>query len=406
MFYLPHMVLGNGGGALEAVRTTPMVATLDGVTPANLINNPFPQGILPAANDRNPQANVGASITAPEHYFHNGYAQTWSMEIQREIPWGIVVDAHYWGNKGTRLMADGGSSLNTETIGWNIDQIPVQDLALGSHLNDLVPNPFFGLISAGALSGPQISRQQALLPFPQYTSVLQVYQPAGDSTYEAVTIQGEKRLSATFTFLAAYTRSKAIDDVRAPLNSYDLSQEKGLSTFDAPNHFQLSLVYSVPFGRGRAYGKSLNPYLNAIIGNWDVNSIVMLQSGFPISIARPSVNIGQSAKLSDPTINEWFNKSVFTVAAPFTYGNVGPVLPDVRSDWTRNIDGVLVKNLDFGVRDRKITAQFRFEVFNVFNTPQFAAPSATAAVTAGTFALVTSTANSPRNLQMGLKFIF
>jgi hypothetical protein len=206
--------------------------------------------------------------------------------------------------------------------------------------------------------------------------------------------------------LAAYTRSKAIDNVRAPLNSYDLKQEKGLSTFDSANHFQLSMVYYVPFGRGRTFGKNLNPFLNAIIGNWDVNSIVMLQSGFPITIARPSVNTGQSAKLSDPSINQWFNKSVFTVAAPFTYGNVGPVLPDVRSDWLRNIDAVLVKNLDFSVRDRKITTQFRFEVFNVFNTPQFAAPSSSAAVTAGTFAVVTSTANSPRNLQMGLKFIF
>jgi hypothetical protein len=68
--------------------------------------------------------------------------------------------------------------------------------------------------------------------------------------------------------------------------------------------------------------------------------------------------------------------------APFTYGNVGPVLPDVRWDWPRNIDGVLVKSLDFSVRDRKITSQFRFGVFNLFNTPQFAAPSSSAAVTA------------------------
>ena len=70
-------------------------------------------------------------------------------------------------------------------------------------------------------------------------------------------------------------------------------------------------------------------------------------------------------------LNAWFNTSVFTVAPAFSFGNVGPVLPDVRTDVQRNIDAVLVKNFGFNIVDHAVTAQFRWEVYNVFNTPVF-----------------------------------
>ncbi|MCU1258395.1 MAG: Cna B-type protein [Bryobacterales bacterium] len=393
IFFLPRNVQGNGAGAVEAVRTTTMVASLDGVTPATTISNPFPQGILPPLNDRNPLANIGTSIGAPEYAFKNAYSQTWSAGIQREIPWGVVLDAHYWGSKSTRLQ---------ET--WNINQLPNQYLSLGSHLNDLVPNPFYGLNLGGVLAGPTISRQQSLLPYPQYSAVQQVYVPAGNSTYEAFTIQGEKRLSSSLTFLAAYTRSKAIDDVRIPLDIYNRTLEKGLSNFDTPNQFRLSSVYNIPFGHDRGFGKSTNRFVNAILGDWDLSGILSLQSGLPVSINRPAVNNGQSAHLDSPSIYRWFNTSDFTVAAPNTFGNVGPVLPDVRTAPQRNIDAVLVKNFTVAVFDRKIAAQFRSEFYNLFNHAQFAAPNGS--VSSQTFGQVTSTANSPRDIQFGLKISF
>jgi hypothetical protein len=407
IFFLPKMVLGNGGGAIEAVRTTPFVASLDGVTPGGSITNPFPPAtnpILPPANDRNALANIGGTITAPEHGFSNGYAQSWSLDIERQGPWGVVLDAHYWANKGTRLESDGGTSLNSETTNNNLDQLPNQYLSLGPALNTLVTNPFYGVITTGALAGPQISRQQTLLPYPQYTSVAQVYAQAGDSTYEAVSVQGEKRVSNAFTFLVSYTRSKAIDDVRAPLNQYDLSQEKGLSSYDTPNHFQLSLVYNIPYGRDRAMGKNLNRYVNAIVGDWDLNSIVMVQNGFPISISRPSVSLGGDPNVANPSIKQWFNTADFTNAQPYTFGNVGPVLSTIRTDYTRNIDLVLAKNFIANIGERKIVTQFRWEVFNAFNTPQFAAPNGT--VSSSNFGVITATANSPRNEQFGLKVVF
>ena len=141
IFFLPRNVQGNGDGAVEAFRTTTMLATIDGLTPTNKLSNPYPTGILPPLNDRDPLANVGSTVAAPTHEYQNPYAQTWSLGVQRELPGKLVLDVHYWGNKGTRLLTT-----------WNINQLPDQYLALGNQLNDQVPNPFFGIITSGTLT--------------------------------------------------------------------------------------------------------------------------------------------------------------------------------------------------------------------------------------------------------------
>lgn len=401
--YLPRPVYANGFGALETNQTTTMVASINGgLTPYTTISNPFPTGIIASLNDRNPLVDAGTSIALSEHPTALGYAQMWNFGVQRELPGKMVLDVHYWGNKGTHDADDATSVLGSVTR--NIDQLPDQYLALGSTLTQLVPNPFAGLGLGGVLAPAQISRQQSLLPFPQYTGISQDFGPWGDSMYEAGSVQVERRLSSGLTFSAVYTRSKNIDDVRTPLDNYDLHAERALAAEDVPNNFRLSWVYSLPFGHGRAYGAKANRVVDAVLGGWDFNSFITLMSGMPIGISRPAVNNGQSAKLTNPTIAKWFNTSDFSPAAPYTFGNVGPVEPDVRTDWTRDIDSVLSKNFRFAVHDKSITAQFRIECFNLFNTPQFAAPNTT--VTSTSFGQVTAQANDPRDLQFALKFLF
>ena len=398
IFFLPRNIQGNGNGAVEAVRTSSMVASLDqGVTTYNTINDPFPLaqgGILPPLNDRDPLANVGQTIAAPTYGFRNGYSQTWSFGVQRQLPWGLILDAHYWGGKSSRLQTS-----------WNINQLPNQYLALGQGLTTQVANPFAGVITGGALAASTISKQQSLLPFPQYTAVTRVFVPAANSTYEAGTLQLEKRLSPDLTFLAVYTRAKSIDDVRTPYDTYNRTLEKSLSSFDAPNQFRFSGVWSIPFGRDRAFGSQLNRVANFFLGGWNLNGIVTLQSGFPVSLASRAINSnGQNARLDNPTIAKWFDTTTFGVAPTYTFGNVGPVLPDVRNDRTKNVDAVLVKQFALNIGDRIITTQFRSEFYNLFNRPQFGSPNGT--ITSQQFGQVTSQANSPRDLQFGLKVFF
>ena len=396
IFYLPRNVQGNGNGALEAFRDTPLVGSIDGgLTNSSRLSNPFPQGILPSINDRDPLANVGASIQAPLHQTKDGYGQLFSLGYQREIKGGIVMQVNYGGNKGTHLLS--GS--------WNINQLPVQFLALGNALNNQVKNPFLGLIQAGALSGATVSQRQLLLPFPQYSGdsgVQQVFVPAGNSTYHSITVQGEKRLSTALTFLASYTWSKAIDDVGGMIDVYNRRLNKTLSAFDTPHQVVGSWVYQLPFGTGRRFGSSLHGIGNAVLGGWDLDGIVRVQSGQPIAIG--GNNLGRSAKLDNPAIAKWFDTTAFVNTPAFTIQTTGPRSPDVRNDFTRNVDTVLVKSFKHSIRDHEITAQFRAECYNLFNTPQFGSPNGT--VASQSFGQVVSQRNTSRQFQFGLKIKF
>lgn len=396
IFYVPRNIQANGLGAIEAFRDTPMVTSNDNnLTPLNRISNPFPQGILPPLNDRDPLANTGAQIQAPIFGNKSGYVQLWSFGVQWEMPGRVVMQANYWGNRGAHLLASN----------WNLNQLPDQYFSLGNALNDQVPNPFFGIITAGALSGRTISRRQSLLPYPQYSGdsgVQQVLAPTGNSSYEAGTLQAEKRLSSVLTFLLGYTWSKAIDDISTPIDFYNRRLNKALSSFDTPHQFIGSWVYQLPVGAGRKL--SLSGPANWVLGGWDLSGIVRVQSGQPISITTPAVNVGRSAKLDHPTIAKWFDTTAFQNALPFTFGNLGPRLPDVRNDFTRNVDAVMVKNFTAALKDREIVTQFRAECYNLFNTPQFNSPNGT--VTSQQFGQVTSQRNVGRQFQFGLKIKF
>jgi hypothetical protein len=395
VFYTPRNIQGNGDGAIEAFRDTPMVATIDGgLTNANRISNPFPQGVLPALNDRDPLANVGATIAAPVYPYKTGYVQLSSLNYQFELG-GVVMQVGYWGNKGTHLISGG----------WNINQLPDQYLSLGNQLNNQVKNPFQGLIASGALSGPTISLRQSLLPFPQYSGdggVSQVFVPAGNSTYHAGTFSAEKRLATNLTFLASYTWSKAIDDVGGMIDVYNRRLNKVVSAFNTPQQVIGSWVYRLPFGKGRAIGHNWNTIGNALLGGWDLDGILRLQSGQPVTIG--GNNIGRSAKIDNPTILRWFDTTAFVNTPAFTIQTTGPRSPDVRNDFTRNLDAVLVKSFTPKIGDRELNIQFRAECFNITNTPQFNSPNGT--VTSQSFGQVTSQRNVPREFQFGLKIKF
>ena len=398
MFFIPRNIQGNGNGAVAAFRDTPMNTTIDGgLTPADRLSNPYPQGILPTINNRDPLTNAGATVQGSIHGFKNGYGQLFSFGYQHQLKGNVLVQANYWGNRGVSLLAGP----------WNLNQLPNQYLALGNQLNTQVRNPFQGLIAIGGLSGPTISTRQSLLPYPQYVGdggVQQVLVPAGNSTYHALTLQADKRLSQSLTFMTSFTWSKAIDDISAPIDFYNRRLNKALSAFDTPAMFVGSWVYNLPVGKGRHYLSSLPAVANGLLGGWDLSGIARIQSGQPVAIGTPAVNVGRGAKLDSPTIQRWFDTSAFTVAQAFTFGNLGPRLPDVRNDFTRNLDVVLVKNFHTPAFGRELVTQFRAECYNLTNTPQFGGPNG--AVTSPNFGIVTAQRNTSRQFQFALKVRF
>jgi hypothetical protein len=395
---------------------TPYYGTLDGVTPNAPISDPFPTGFLPITGSAGGLLTlIGQGANAPTRNTRNPYLQNWNFGIQREIR-GVVIDASYVGTHGVAL-SDFGTA--------NMDQIPNQYMSLGPQLLQQVPNPFFGLISTGPLSGRTVQQRYLLRPFPQFDGFRDLNPSIGSSIYHSFQLKAEKRFTSGLSFLLAYTKAKLIDNTSqnngnfgggsTTQNAYDFASERAVSPYDASQRLVLSYIYELPIGRGKKIGKSWNRAVDALLGGWQFNGITTLQRGFPLLLTatnnanafndgeRPNNN-GTSAKLSgrvQSRLDRYFDTSVFTQPAAYTFGNTSRTLPDVRSPGMRNFDLSLFKNFKLL---EKLTVQFRAEAFNALNTPQFSSPNTS--LNSVSFGVISTTANSPRQVQFGLKLLY
>jgi hypothetical protein len=242
----------------------------------------------------------------------------------------------------------------------------------------------------------------------------------GQSKYNAFQFQLQQRSTKGLTYLISYTRSKSMDvgcsgsfgaegcEVQFP---YNLNLDRSVSGFDVPNVFSGSAVYEIPVGKGRSYSTG-NKYLDYIVGNWQIGGIVTFYSGVPFDVTVSNGNLANTGNtveranlvLADPYApnkgpNLWLNPAAFATPAPFTYGTLGR--NSLRSESTKNLDLSLVRR--FPVTENS-GFEFRADSFNLTNTPIFATPNHV--LGNRNFGVITSTRNTPRQLQFALKFIF
>lgn len=422
IFWLPNNLetpnTGTNNSAFAI--TTPFVSSLDGgITPLNTLSNPYPNGILlPPGSAQGLNTLLGLSIAAYERKVNNaGYVQQWNFDIQHQLFQEFAIDVAYAGSKGTHLPADLG-----------LDQLPSQYLQLGTALNTLVPNPFYGYIASGTLAQPTVARAQLLRPYPQFTGINLAGYPIGDSTYHSMQLKVTKRLKDSL-FVVAYTVSKAIGDSESRsaytdvgvtsnfLDNYNLRLDRSLAAYDVPQRFVFEYNVELPFGHGKHFLSGLHA-LDYLVAGWELNGIYTAQGGTPLMLTtatnsignyggtqRPNNN-GQGAALDGSArsrLNGWFNTGVFSNPAPFTFGNVARTLPNVRGDGTNNLDAGIFKNNFFG-RDNRFNLQFRAEFLNMFNRVQFGMPGTSFGT--AQFGVVSSMANNPRFVQFALKLRF
>ncbi|MCI0424149.1 MAG: hypothetical protein L0312_33890, partial [Acidobacteria bacterium] len=346
------------------------------------------------------------------------YTQNWNFGIQHELPGSILIDASYVGSRGVHLV----------DILIDANQLEPKHLALGAKLLEQAPNPFFGLIpaSVGPLGQPTIQRRFLLRPFPQFNGLLPIWVSGGSSTYHSFQLKGEKRLSAGLSLLLAYTNGKLIDDASqhngnfgregVRQNYYDRRADRSISVNDISQRLVISYVYELPFGRGRAFGQGWNRAADGLLGGWQINGVTSFQTGQPLTIFAPNTcncfnrglrpNINGSAKLSGDVhdrLDRYFDTSVFSQPALYSFGNASRTLPDVRSHGVHNWDFSLFKN--FRILEG-LNVQFRAEAFNLLNRVQFNPPDQNFANLGRGFGQITSQANAPRQVQFGLKILF
>ncbi len=350
----------NQGGNPNRGESVPFNQSTDLARPAGASifdTNPFfPNGVSGGypINVFNLPAPV--SFRGVDPNFRNGMVHKWNIAIQRELPWQSALELAYVGNHQAKQLfqPDHNACPNMGTTDPTIT------------CNTIRPYPNIGGISGTA--------------------------SFGFGNYEGMTAKFEKRYSRGLQFLVSYTFGHALANTGTTLsgstgfgipNPRDYGTGYSSAAWDIRHNLVGSWTYELPFGRGKTWGANMSRALNAIAGNWQMNGILTLHTGNPYTLrwngcqgvwnaCRPDVVPGKSpanAPSNGRSPDLWFDTSAVKAAAPLTGGNLG--LQSNTAPPLRVVDFSLFKDFPFTERWR---LQFRTEVTNIGNTPQFATP--------------------------------
>jgi hypothetical protein len=421
-----------GRGSLlpsDGFSTSLSTQSLDnGVTSAFNWQNGFPLS-FPQLPSVDPNFDNNRAITYVDpHNNRPPLVENLGAEIERELPGRVIFRVGYVGTLAHRLPAS-----------YNLNVIPIQDLALGNLLNQnitsaaataaKIPLPYAGFNSSVA---------QALRPYPQYTSVTDQFAQIGNSSYNSLQINVQRHFGS-LTMLAAFTAAKFLsssdsagqNQATVTLKAQTIEQQntaKSLTGFnggavgqggDVAKQLKLSWYWTVPVGRGQRILPGMNRALDYVVGNWRVSAIQTYQSGQPISVTtnvsvagigtawavrNNNVPMMASGGCSDiqPGItgkSAYLNRGAFSDPAAFTLGDTF-VLPNVRQCGYLNENLGLDKGVPFGEKRRVSMGAM---VTNLFNRHAFVGINRNIDTSAfGTF----GSATLPRTVQFYMKVLF
>jgi hypothetical protein len=327
--------------------------------------------------------------------FRNPMVQEWNFAVQQELPGQMALELGYEGNHQSHqlLQPDPNACPTVFTTNSAVS------------CNSLRLYPDIGSISGTATFGY--------------------------GNYEAMTASLVKRTTNGLQYQLAYTYGHALANSGTTLsgssglynpNGLDYSQAYTTASWDIRHNFVGSFNYELPFGRGKQFGGNMNKAVQTVLGNWQVNGILSLRTGQPITLrSNACLKVAEDGNACGPTLatgnandepdggrraSEWFNTANFVPIASLTtdqrlnIGNVG--LNSNVGPPTRTLDFSIFKNFNFTER---MFVQFRAEGTNVANTPQFNAPDTNQQD--ANFGKITATqAGSERHIQFALRFQF
>ncbi|MEO8737653.1 MAG: TonB-dependent receptor, partial [Edaphobacter sp.] len=260
--------------------------------PVNSLNNPFPGGILQTVG-RSPNyqsAILGQTVTVSIPNEPATYVEQWNVDVERDLGHNTLLDIAYVADHGVHQQGPAGLNDN----GQGLDQIPDQYLSMGSALLTPVPNPFYGLIGSGNLSGRTVPAGQLLRPYPQYYNLNNPASVGYFSKYASLQGKIEKRFGQGGTLLAAYTWAKNSGNADTQTGFQegvqpgevqdwtDLRAEVSQLSYNVPHRGVISYVVDLPFGKGKRFLHDSNGLVDRVVSGWGVDGITTFQSGFPL----------------------------------------------------------------------------------------------------------------------------
>jgi hypothetical protein len=380
-------VMGTRG---YTASTSFLSSTDGGLTPSGSLSNPFPAGFAqPQGNSQGLLTGAGGVIDYVDQNAKPGYVQQYSVDYQWELPGSNAVTIGYMGSRSERLSMGGTSDVTV-----NINQLDPRYLSLGTALQQLVPNPFFGNTTFGNLSrSATIARGQLLRPFPQFTDVLAHRVNEARARYNAVALKWDRRMQNSWAASANYTYSRLMDNqfgesntfsnrLGSALDNTNLDAEYGYSLLDVPHRLNINGTWQLPFGDGRKWMTG-GGVTNALLGGWSVTLSGRYQNGFPLSIWQATNNSGLFGSTQRPNVvpgvdpvtsgswedrlGQWLNPAAWSAAAPFTLGNAPRTDPRVRTPGQATTDLNIQKSVRLGNK----VVSLRADVLNLFDNPLF-----------------------------------
>jgi hypothetical protein len=374
--------------------------------------------IQPKGAGGGPSAFRGQNVRAQNRHAPPPYLQQVNLTLQREIPGQWVLSASYAGNRGVHLP---GSN-------YNLNQLdPKYYLEYGLALQNQLPNPYYGQIASGGLSGATISRSQTLLPYPDYGSVMTMANHGNSTTYHSLQVTAEKRYAKGISALVSYTNSKLIGEGYSSAGSSGESGdfrvgrlnrrvERAIDQNDVSQRLVASGVFEMPFGKGKPLAGNAGRLLDYLIGGWQLNTVTTAQTGKPLSVrGANNFALNWPDLLRDPTLSgedrgvlKWFDTTAFGNPADFTVGNAPRTLPNTRGPGMIQVDLSAFKN--FRLREGT-QMEFRAEAFNFLNHVNLNDPGTSFSPnrqgqnTNAAFGRITS-AMKARTIQLGLRLSF
>lgn len=355
-------------------------------TLANNLNtaapNVFAENPLSTASTAPPPTPFNNVTNYANPHIMNPYSWQWNFGIQHAFEANTIMTLDYAG--ATDLRLDVGAYQNVATT----------------------PGP-------GCTAPPNCTR----LPYP-YIHPTYYDNSIGKGYYHAFEFSMRKA-SDHLSYIISYTWSK-MEDLGADgwygaegtsiENPYNLKNDKSVAGFSQKHIFSGTWVYKLPFGSGQQF-QTHNRVLDHVLGQWSLNGILSLSSGIPFTLSAPAQipntgNIwerpnytGQPLGVANRSIAKWFNAAAYVAPPPYTFGNVGR--NSMLADWPRNLDLSVFRTFPINESQR---VEFRAEAFNLTNSVVWGTPDAN--VTDSSFGAITSTQNTPRQIQFALKIYF
>ena len=411
---------------------TPFVPfATDGTTLIGTLSNPFPNGLVqPVGSALGGQTAIGQNITVFNQTPLMPRMYRWMMNVQHQLGGGFLVEASYVGNKGIRIELDRNINglpdqyLSTLPFRDNSTTCTAGQGCGNGYLTGSVPNPFFGLAlppgTPSGFTGSTISRQQLLLPYPQFGAITTTSND-GYSWYHSAQIRVEKRFGRDLTLAGNYTYSKYMQATEL-LNSGDAKPTRIISDQDVPHRFAANWIYELPFGKGRSFVTGANAFVDRLVGGWEVSGVWSFQSGFPLSFGSFSTTMtssnGDYFLIADPSLavrpvdernaDRWFNVTPFvtpSAAQPASHLRVNPYrFAGLRGPRVNNVDMAVIKDTRLRIEGQHI--RFSVQALNLFNHPLLPTPNLSVSNLQFGQAVGSIQGNYPRRLQLEFKYIF